>query len=190
MKDLSCHIMDIIQNSIRAGASLIEINVLDSHSNNRFSFSIRDNGCGMDPAMLSKAVDPFFTSRETRKVGLGLSLLKQNAEMAQGSFELRSELGKGTELDVSFCLSHPDCQPMGPLGETIALAISGNPLVDFYFSFRTDQDQFEFDTQTIKEELNGLSVSEPAVYSFLKTWINEQIGLIMMQNACKNVYNN
>ena len=118
MRTISDHILDIIQNSLGAGATLIEIIVEEDKKRDICSLIIRDNGKGMDRETLKQAVNPFFTSRETRKVGLGLSLFKHNAENANGSFEIKSRVNKGTEIIAVFQLSNIDKPPMGDIWNT------------------------------------------------------------------------
>lgn len=108
MKDISLHIMDILQNSTRAKATVIELLVEEDEQNDKLILKFTDNGTGMSQETLEKVLNPFFTTRTTRKVGLGLSLIKQNAEQTGGSLEIESELGKGTVVTVTFGLSSID----------------------------------------------------------------------------------
>jgi signal transduction histidine kinase len=127
MKTISEHVLDIVQNSVRAGATLIEIIVVENKLSDLYALTIKDNGCGMSRELLEKAANPFFTSRKTRKVGLGLSLLRQNAEAANGSFSINSTIGVGTEVQANFQLSHLDRPPAGDIWNSWYLTVIGNP---------------------------------------------------------------
>ncbi|GAO30121.1 ATP-binding protein [Geofilum rubicundum] len=120
MKDVSQHLLDIVGNSLRAGASLIEVGMEILEREEALVLSIRDNGCGMSPEMVATVTDPFITSRSTRKVGLGLPFLKMNAEQTGGSIKVESEEGKGTLVEARFYYHHIDCVPMGDLKGTLA----------------------------------------------------------------------
>ena len=119
MKDLSSHMMDIVQNSIRAEASWIQIRICEDPEADLFLIEIQDNGCGMDEATLARVRDPFFTSRTVRKVGLGIPLLQQNAERTGGKVSIVSQPGQGTTLTARFGHSHLDRPPLGDVAETL-----------------------------------------------------------------------
>jgi len=181
MKDLSLHILDIVQNSIRAKASLIEIEILEFTESDQLTIIITDNGCGMSPEQLSRAIDPFYTSRTTRKVGLGLSLYKQNAEMAGGSFKLESEPGKGTKVTASFGLSHVDRPVMGDLTGTLLLLITDPKIESEYvFKHQTKEGSFDLDTRQIRQTLENVPISHPEVRMFLKEMIQENLEQIQI----------
>lgn len=175
MKDLSLHILDIIQNSISAGATLIQTRIRECPETDTYELLITDNGKGMDNETLQKASDPFFTSRITRNVGLGLPLLKQNAERTGGTFTLLSKPGDGTIVKATFGYSHIDRLPAGDIGGVMALLASANPLIDFTYSHHTATGDFKFDTREVKKELDGLSISHAEVNRFMKELINENL---------------
>ena len=179
MKDLSLHILDIVQNSISAGASLIEVKISENPVKDTYELVISDNGKGMTSDTLQKAIDPFFTSRTTRNVGLGLPLLKQNAVRAGGSFDLNSKPGKGTIVNAIFSFKHIDRLPLGDIGGVIALLASANPLLDFTYTHKTATDSYSFDTREVKMELDGISISNASVTQFIKEMINENTKSIM-----------
>jgi anti-sigma regulatory factor (Ser/Thr protein kinase) len=176
MRDLSMHIIDIVQNSVRAGASFVKINIEVKEPGNVLVLEISDNGCGMDSEMVKSVVDPFVTSRTKRKVGLGLPFLKMNAENTGGNISIESEPGKGTVVTALFYLSHIDCIPFGDVSGSVALTISGNPNVDFVFGFRGSNGDFLLDSREIKKELDGISIGHPKVVTFLKEMIEGGIG--------------
>ena len=175
MRDLSMHILDIAGNSVRAGASLIEVTLTEYPDNDILVLTVKDNGCGMDKQIVAKAIDPFFTSRTTRKVGLGIPLLLQNAKQTGGDVIIESEPGKGTLLTAVFTRSHIDRPPMGDLAGTISLMVSGNPTVDFCFVHRIKEHEYVFDSREIKKVLDGVEITQPTVIKFLKEMINENL---------------
>ena len=169
------HILDIIGNSVRAGASLVEVSIHEKTTQDLLVLTVKDDGCGMDEEMIQKALDPFFTSRKTRKVGLGIPLLQQNAQLSEGDLEIESVVGKGTTLKATFVRSHIDRPPMGDLPGTVSLMVSGNPNVEFLFKHQIDEDEFVFDSREVKEALGGVPVTEPEVVNFLKQMIKENL---------------
>jgi hypothetical protein len=175
MKDLSLHILDIVQNSIRAKATLICIEIAEIATENQLIIAITDNGCGMDKEQLQQAINPFYTSRTTRKVGLGLSLLKQNAEMAGGSFSIESELGMGTKVTAIFGLNHLDRPAMGDLVGTLLLLICSSEIENYIFKYRTPLGAFELDTREVRQTLENVPVSNPEVRLFLKEMLEENL---------------
>jgi nitrogen fixation/metabolism regulation signal transduction histidine kinase len=181
MKDLSLHILDIVQNSIRAGAKLIGIEICEIPDEDQLIITITDDGTGMSEEQLKLAIDPFYTSRSTRKVGLGLSLFKQNAEMTGGSFVLESELGKGTKVSASFGLKHLDRPIIGDLAGTLLLLITdAQSKSDYVFKHQTPEGTFEFDTRQIRQMLENVPVNHPDVRSFLKEMIQENLEQIQI----------
>ena len=176
MKDLSMHIMDILQNSTRAGATEVTLEVLEDAAADTLTIRFIDNGCGMDAETVQKVINPFFTTRTTRKVGLGLPLLKQNTEQTGGSLDIQSEKGKGTTVTAVFGRSHLDRPPMGDLAGTIVLTASAYPDIRFIFHYHNGETDYVFDTVEVNEALNGISIQEPEVIQYLKEMIQENIG--------------
>jgi len=175
MKDLSMHIMDILQNSTRAGATLIELEVCENPETNQLTLIFKDNGSGMSDEVLQQVLNPFFTTRTTRKVGLGLSLLKQNAELTGGSLEISSTLGVGTIVTVQFGLSHIDRPPLGDLAGTIVLTASAYPKIRFIVHYKNPTVDYTFDTEEINEALDGVSIQEPEIIQYLTEMFKENI---------------
>ena len=176
MKDLSMHIMDILQNSTRAKANNITLEVLENHDADTLTLVFKDDGCGMSAETVEKVTNPFFTTRTTRKVGLGLPLLKQNTEQTGGSLDIQSEKGKGTTVTAVFGLTHLDRPPMGDLAGTVVLTASAYPDIRFIFHYHSDQTDYVFDTDEVNEALDGISIQEPEVIQYLKEMIQENIG--------------
>ncbi|WP_367327495.1 ATP-binding protein [Lentimicrobium sp.] len=175
MKDFAMHIMDIAQNSISAGATEIELLIGESASTDRLIMRIRDNGKGIPADMIGKVTDPYVTSRTTRKVGLGLPLLKQHADSTGGYLSVESASGKGTTVTAVFGLSHLDRQPLGDIAGTVVLLAAANPALRFIYRHTTPVGTYRFDTAEVNEMLEGMSISEAPVIRFLKEMINENL---------------
>lgn len=178
MRELALHLMDIAENSAAAKASRIAIDVIEDHQSDRLEMRVEDNGCGMDAEMVAKVVDPFVTSRTTRKVGLGIPLLKEAAEACNGYLRIDSTVGKGTRVEVAFQHSHIDRMPLGNLPDTFLALIIGHPEIRWIFHYSSDGKMFRFDTQPIQETLDGVPLTEPEVLAYLRTSLEEGIGSI------------
>ncbi len=177
MKELSLHIQDIAENSIRAGAECIEITILEMPERDRMEITITDDGEGMGTEMIKQVLDPFFTTKTVRRVGMGLSIFKQAAEQAGGDFEILSTPGKGTRVTASFQMTHIDRQPLGDLAATIVSLLLSNQEIDIVFRHDISEDLFIFDTRVIKCTLDGVSISEPEVLHFIRQVIQERQNL-------------
>lgn len=173
MKDLAFHITDIVSNAIRAKASCISLSIDEQRG--VITIRIADNGCGMDAATLSHAVDPFYTTRTTRRVGLGLPFLIQNAEQTGGNVGITSEPGRGTEVTARFLSTHIDCPPWGDLAGTVAMLITGNPEVNLCFSYHSEKADFSVSTADIKDILEGIPLSHPKVMLLVKEMVGENM---------------
>ena len=175
MKEISLNILDITYNSIKAKASLIEIELSESISKNLVEICIRDNGCGMDEEFLSRVTDPFVTTRTTRKVGFGIPLFKQSAEDTDGQFSIQSKVGEGTEIKASFRLDHLDRAPIGDMGSTLVSLIQANDRIRFIYRHQTDQGAFILDTDELHEQLGDIPLSAPEVLSWIGEYIAENL---------------
>ena len=175
MTELALHILDIVQNSIVAKASLIEININEDINTDSLTIEIIDNGKGMSEDEVKRATDPYFTSRTTRKVGMGLSLFKQATEICAGTFTLESKLGIGTKVTSIMQYSHIDRQPLGDIAGTISLLVSSNPDIDFIYKHITNKGDYILDTKAIKEELDDVSITNPKVIKFIREMIQENL---------------
>jgi hypothetical protein len=178
MKELSLHILDIAENSINANASHIIIYVEENSEDDRLTIKIIDNGKGMSNEVAQRIVDPFVTDRTTRKVGLGIPLLKAAAEMCNGFLTINSEIGKGTEIIVQFQRSHIDRMPLGDLPGSILHLIVGSPLVNWTFQYKVNDQFFEFDDKFLKQELEGIPLSEPDVLAYIRNEITTGINTL------------
>lgn len=146
MENLSLHVLDVTENSVRAGAKNITIEVKEDEESDWLSLRIVDDGEGMDETTSERARDPFYTSKEGRRTGLGLPLLEQACTQADGEMTIRSRKGGGTEVVAGFKLSHPDAVPMGDMLETIAVLITGNPDIRFVYDYRKGDEKCHFDS--------------------------------------------
>ena len=175
MKDLSMHIMDIIQNSIVANATIIQIDIIEDKIDDSLTIIVKDNGKGMDAEMVKHVTDPYCTSRTTRKVGLGIPLLKQNAELTGGKLTIQSEVGKGTTLNARFVNSSIDRQPLGDIAGTIVLTVSANPAIDFIYTHTINNRSYCFDTREVKEALGDIPISSLEIVKYLREMIRENL---------------
>ncbi len=176
MVEISLHILDIAQNSIKANASLVEIAVDENILNNQLTVTIKDDGCGMTPEFLKDVTNPFRTTRTTRKVGLGLSMFKSAAELTGGSFSITSELGVGTEVMAVFVYDSIDRQPLGDMASTVSTIISGHPDIDYIYRHSYNGNEFDLNTCELRQVLgDAVSLSDMDVVRWIENYINEEI---------------
>lgn len=168
MEDISLHILDVAENGIRAGAKLLLITITEDAQNDSLTVTIQDNGRGMAPDFLKRVLDPFVTTRTTRKVGLGLSLFQQSARDAGGDLVVESELGTGTTVKVFMRHGHIDRKPMGNMPETMLSLIEGNPDVDFVYTHIRNGKKYVLDTRDIRKELEEVPINCPEVIDLIK----------------------
>lgn len=175
MRDLSLHILDLAQNSVRAQASLVEIGLtLDGEG--LLTLTIRDDGCGMDEALCKHVLSPFGTTRTTRKVGLGLPLMAQNARLTGGGLTLESTPGRGTLVTVTLHTGSIDCLPLGDLAGTMVTLVSANPVSpDFALACASPQGTMDFDTRALRAALDGVALSEPEITAWMLDSLQEEI---------------
>ena len=175
MKELALHILDIVHNSLRAKANLIEISIFENPTENTYDIRILDNGKGIATDVIDHVTDPFFTSRKTRKVGLGLSLLKQNAERTGGFLTIRSVIGKGTTVICRFTLDNFDRPAIGDIAGVVVDFAASFPEKDFVYNHTTTKANYTFDTREVKETLGEMPINTPSIRSYLKEMINENL---------------
>ena len=173
MRELSLNILDIAENSLKANATLITMDVLAK--DNLLTIKITDNGSGMDSEFLSRVEDPFTTTRTTRKVGMGIPLMKMISEMSGGTFSVQSEKGKGTVVTSTYLIDHVDRPPLGDIAQTLISLIGNLNDCDLIFNFEAFDTQFRLNTQEVKKELDGIPLDEPQILIFLRDMINENI---------------
>ncbi|MGB9604759.1 MAG: ATP-binding protein, partial [Bryobacteraceae bacterium] len=172
-EELALHILDIAENSIAAGARHVEIRVTEDPAADLLTVEIRDNGRGMAEQVVQRAADPFFTTKGTRRVGLGLSLLEQAACAAGGSLRIESRPGAGTTVTAEFQHSHPDRQPLGDVAATLLTLAAGHPEVEFSYEHCGAGFSARFSTADVKRELAGAPLNSPAGISALRRWLAE-----------------
>ena len=174
MKDLSLNVLDVTHNSISAKASHITVALTDRDGCIRIT--ITDDGCGMSEDMLRKVTDPFTTTRTTRRVGMGLPLLKMAAEQTGGSLSIKSTLGEGTEVEALFVKDHIDCPPLGDMASTVSMLMGAVPAeCDLRYIYETSAGEFSVSTSEIREIIGeDMSLNEPEIQMWLKEYIEEQ----------------
>ena len=173
MQELSMNLLDIAQNSVAAGSKLTEITVLIDTARRSLVLRIADCGKGMSEETLRRVTDPFYTTRTTRKVGLGLPLFREAAETAGGKMTIRSKEGVGTTVEASFELGNIDLPPLGDVPGSIVNLVQCNPELDFVFRVESDGETFCMDTREIREILQGVPLSSPEVALFLREYLEE-----------------
>ncbi|HHY47944.1 MAG TPA: ATP-binding protein [Firmicutes bacterium] len=190
MRELSLHVLDIAQNSLAAGATYVEIEITEDRSQDRLTIAIRDNGRGMSQDLAARASDPFVTTRETRKVGLGLPLFAASAAACDGGLTISSAEGVGTTVVASFRASHIDRAPLGDMGSTIAAILACNPGVRVRYVHRVlgpggagglsgpSERRFEFDSEDVQSKLGDVPISNPRVITFIRGMIQQEISAL------------
>ena len=173
MKEISLNVLDIVENSIKAKATLIEVEIRIIPGEDALSVKVRDNGEGMTEEQVQKVTDPFYTTRTTRNVGLGIPFLKMAAEMTGGKFSISSNINSGTEVEASFVLSHIDRMPLGDINSTIHLLIVGNTEIDFVYRYFFGEKYFVLDTRECRKILGEIPFYVPEVSSFLREYLDE-----------------
>ncbi|MGI6129340.1 MAG: ATP-binding protein [bacterium] len=175
MEELALHILDLAQNSLAAGASELEIVVNEDIASNLLTMSIKDNGRGMDKEFVNRVLDPFTTTRTTRRVGLGLPLLYMTARQCGGDLTILSTVGQGTCVTATFELNHWDLPPLGSMAATVVSLLVGRPDVDLVYRHTVGEQEFELDTKQIKAEIGPTALSEPKVLVFIRAYIEHEL---------------
>lgn len=173
MRELSLHILDLLENSLEAGASRIEVEIIEDTVRDKLVISVTDNGRGMDAETLRRVTDPFFTTRTTRSVGLGIPLLKAAAERCNGELKITSQPGVGTQVVAEFERDHIDRAPLGDVASTLLSVILSRQKCDLHFRHRLDGREFEFDTQEMRQILGDVPLDHPRVRAWLEDFIAE-----------------
>lgn len=186
MREIALHLLDIAENSAAAGSRNVSIEVHEDLHRDLLSACVRDDGRGMDAETVQNVQDPFYTTRTTRTVGLGIPLLKLAAEQAEGRFSLQSEPGKGTQVEAVFRHSHIDRMPLGDLPATFLTALVSHPAIHWIFGYGVTDRQgerrdFIFDDVELKRELDGLPLTEPEVLTFVRGLIEEGVEALTPQ---------
>ena len=175
MRELADNIMDIAQNSISAGASLTEVHIRVSHADDGITFTFKDDGCGMSEELVRAVIEPFTTTRKTRKVGLGLPLLKQTAEMTGGTMDIRSTVNVGTVVTATFGLGHIDRPPMGDVAGAWFSLVVMNPDTDFLFTYDYAGQVCTFDTREVRAAVAPIPLNQMEVSAWIKDCLTTEI---------------
>ncbi|PKN51937.1 MAG: ATP-binding protein [Deltaproteobacteria bacterium HGW-Deltaproteobacteria-13] len=178
MLELAAHILDVAENSVRAGAKTVAITINEDSTKNLLSIKIKDDGCGMTKEEIKRAFDPFYTTKKVRRFGLGIPLLANAAQMAGGKLDLKSKKGEGTRLTATFQLNHLDRQPMGNISSTIINLIAGNSFVDFIYKHRHNDRRFALDTRKIRKEIGDLPMNHFEILKYIRGVIDEGLSEI------------
>ncbi len=173
MPEIAMNVLDVAENSVRAEASLIEISVTVDQAADRLTIVIKDDGCGMSPEQVAHVEDPFFTTRTTRKVGLGVPFYKMAALSTGGDFSIESEVGKGTIVTAVFGLSHIDRMPLGDMPGTMHTLITFNTHIDFVYTYSYNDQSFKLDTREFKQILGDVPLNAPDVSQYIKDYLKE-----------------
>ena len=174
MRELSLHVLDVLENALAAGATLIELEIAESSAQNRLSIRVADNGCGMDAATVARVSDPFFTTRTTRDVGLGLPLFKAAAQRCNGDLTLRSQPGVGTEVLAVFERDHLDRAPLGDMSSTLLGVILSDRLHDLRYQHMVDGRTFGLDTRELRAVLGDVPLTHPNVRAWLEEYLDQE----------------
>lgn len=184
MKEIALYVLDIAQNSITANASVLEIAL--SETAETIVFTIADNGKGMSPELLARVSDPFTTTRTTRKMGLGIPLLRMAVEQTDGSLIIESTEGVGTTVTARFCAGHIDCPPVGDMAGTITLLLQGAPQLELHYTYTVDGASFQLTTEEIRAQLGPeISLAEPEIILWLREYLQEQETLLREHKGMK-----
>ncbi len=173
MTEIALNVLDVAENSVRAGASLIQIGVLVDTARDDMLIYIEDNGCGMTKEQVAQVEDPFFTTRKTRKVGLGIPFFKYAAQCTGGDFTITSQVGSGTRVEARFVLSHIDRMPLGDMCGTMHTLITFNTEIDFIYIYTIDERSFTLDTREFKDILEGVPLNSPEVSQYIEEYLME-----------------
>lgn len=192
MREIALHLLDIAENSVAADAKNITLTVCEDLQGDKLTASVIDDGKGMTAEMAAKVTDPFMTSRTTRKVGLGIPLFKSAAEICNGNLVINSEIGKGTSLNVEFQHSHIDRMPLGDLSATMLTLFVAYPKIHWLFDYEAipsngmPEEKFVFDTQPIMADLGDMPLTEPAVLTFIREYIESGVARVQAASDIKS----
>jgi hypothetical protein len=179
VEDICFHLVDLVQNSVAAGAGDIRLNIMESKNQDTLTLEVADDGRGMDTETQEKVQDPFFTTKSFKRVGLGIPLLKATAQICRGDFNIRSTVGRGTEVKASMQKSHLDCPPLGNLEETLLSLLVSLDQINLQFFYHSDRGEFSISSNAVRQQVGELHFSHPEVYQFLREYIHEGLGQIL-----------
>ena len=183
MQELSLNVLDVAENSVRANASLVEITVEEDTAADRLAIVIRDNGKGMTPEQVQTVIDPFYTTRTTRKVGLGIPFFRMAAQLSGGDLTIQSQVGAGTTVTATFGLTNIDRMPLGDMNGTISTLVQCNPHIDWVYTRRRDGREMVMDTRQFREVLGEVPLDSPEVLFFLRDYLQENTAELLAPAA-------
>ncbi len=178
MRELSLHVLDLVQNAVEAGASRVELEITEDPDADRLSIMISDNGRGMEDEQKQKVTDPFYTSRTTRRIGLGIPLIQMSTQRCEGSLKIASEPGAGTRIEAVYRYSHWDRPPLGNMVETLKSILVGNPGFDLNYLHRFAKREFRLEAVQIWEALDGVPLTQPEVLQWLQAYLEENFTIL------------
>ncbi len=185
MQELSLNVLDVAENSVRADASLVEITVEEDTAAGWLTIVIRDNGRGMTPEQVQTVIDPFYTTRTTRKVGLGVPFFRMAAQLSGGDLTIQSRVGEGTAVTATFGLTSIDRMPLGDINGTIATLVQCNPGIDWLYTRRKDGREMVMDTRQFREVLEDTPLDSPEVLGFLRDYLAENTAELLAPGAAE-----
>jgi hypothetical protein len=192
VRELALHVLDILQNTVEAGATRVTLTICEEIPADRLTITVIDNGRGMDAATAACVTNPFYTTRTTRHVGLGLPLYAMAAEQAGGGLHIISQPGLGTTVEATFRLSHPDRQPLGDMAQTLLAFLLSERVPELRYEHRLNRDPasngstaFEFDTADIRAELSDVPFTHPAVVQWLAAFLEDGENALRIAYECE-----
>lgn len=174
MNDLAATVLDIASNAVRANASIVQISIHESKQYDFFRLLIQDNGKGMDEETINQALNPFYSTRTTRSIGMGLPLLNDLAKGCNGSLNIDSKVGVFTKVLLEIQRSHIDVPPMGDIGEAIMILIQSNDRIHYIFNYQSDEETYQLDTNEVKQVLETDSLNDYMILNWIKENVNQQ----------------
>lgn len=183
MEDLSLHLLDIAENSVNAGASRVKITVIEDAAADLLLLEVEDNGRGMSEEECTRALDPFYSTRQTRRIGLGLPFLQEACRASGGDLTLTSAPQKGTKVRASFRLSHIDLKPMGDLALTLVTLIAGHPEIEWVYYHRRDDAEFEFNSRQFQESYPEIVINHPEVLNAIRNYIDCSLSFLRREHG-------
>jgi len=178
MKEISLNILDIVENSVKAKATLTEIIIEESEDT--LVLTVKDDGCGMSEETVKSVTNPFYTTRKTRKVGLGIPLLKLACEQTGGSLYITSKVADssddthGTTVRACFFKNHLDYTPLGSVIDTMSTLIQGHPDTDFRLYHTTPKGEVSLDTREVRAVLVDIPLNSYEVIKWIEGFLEEQ----------------
>jgi len=190
VNELSLYVLDILGNSVRAGARKVSLTITESRRENIYRMVFEDDGKGMSPELLEEVFSPWVTTRKERRIGLGLSLLKQGAQQCGGDLVIDSAPGEGTTVTVAFEYAHLDRPVAGDIAGSLVITAASAPAIDFFYTHTTDVGVYRFNTVEVNEALGGVSMTNPSIMRAVQEMIRENLDEISASMDERLVFHN